>query len=416
MRRPVLLAVLVSIMVALSAATAFAMVMRPNFRAPQFYQAGPGPDGIVTGDFNEDGKSDLVTSNRYGGSDPGTGDVSCLQGAGDGTFTEVSEEEFTNSTNSISMGKLNKGNHLDVVVTDPDAPTPNARVVVLLGDGDCTFTEKDSKASGGSSPGYDPFDTALGDFDEDGDTDVAVTNQESNTVRIFANNGRGNLSNDQTIQTGAGSNPNGIAAGSIDADRDKDLAVALSGSGEVAVLKNDGSGTFTLNPTTRDITNAEAPYPSPLVLADFNKDGKLDVATGNVDGDEADDDVVAVALGNDDGTFGEPVFKSSGGDCPLSLQTGDYGRDGMLDISAANQYCSVTDSSVNRGNFGVLSGRGDGTFAGPDRFDAGDGPLGITDGRYNADNKLDIATATFGASGPASETDTVAISINKTPN
>jgi len=60
-------------------------------------------------------------------------------------------------------------------------------------------------------------------------------------------------------------------------------------------------------------------------LADFNKDGKLDVATGNVDGNDTDDHVVAAALGN--GTFQALVFKSSGGDCPLSLETGDYGRD-----------------------------------------------------------------------------------------
>jgi hypothetical protein len=60
-------------------------------------------------------------------------------------------------------------------------------------------------------------------------------------------------------------------------------------------------------------------------LTDFNKDGKLDVATGNVDGNDTDDHVVAAALGN--GTFQAPVFKSLGGDCPLSLETGDYGRD-----------------------------------------------------------------------------------------
>jgi hypothetical protein len=71
---------------------------------------------------------------------------------------------------------------------------------------------------------------------------------------------------------------------------------------------------------------------------------------------------------------------------------------------------------VNRGNFGVLTGNGDGTFVGPDRFDTGDGPLGITDGRYNADNKPDITTAIFGAGGPETETDTVAVSLNKTIN
>lgn len=411
MRRPVLLAVLVSIMVALSAATAFAAIMRPDFRTPRFYKAGPGPDGIVTGDFNEDGNRDLVTSNRYGGDPVGTGDVSCLQGSGDGKFTKVNEQDPTVSANSISVGKLNGDAHLDVVLTDPDSSPPS--VVVLLGNGDCTFTKKDTEDSGGVSPGYDPFDTALADFDDDGDLDVAVTNQESNNVRIFDNNGRGNLSNDQTIQVGSG--PNGISAGRLDADSDRDLAVALSGEGAVAVLKNDGSGTFSLSPVTRDITNAEAPYPSPLVLADFNKDRKLDVATGNVDGDDTDDDIVAVALGKGDGTFADPTFKSSGGDCPLSLQTGDYNRDGALDIAAANQFCSVTDSSLNRGNFGVLSGRGNGTFVGPNRFDTGDGPLGITSGNYNADDKPDIATATFGAGGPDSETDTVAISINKTP-
>ena len=284
----------------------------------------------------------------------------------------------------------------------------------MLGNGDCSFTKKDTEDSGGASPGFDPYDTALSDFDRDGDVDVAVTNQESNSVRIFDNNGRGNLSIDQTIEVVGG--PNGISAGRLNGDADRDLAVALWGEGTVAVLENDGSGTFTLSPDTRDMTNAEAPYPSPLVLADFNKDGKLDVATGNVDTNETDDDVVAIAPGNGDGTFGDPVFKSSGGDCPLSLKTGDYNSDGNLDIVAANQFCSVTNTGLNRGNFSTLSGRGNGTFAGPDRFDTGDGPLGITSGKYNADDKPDVATATFGAGGPNTETDTVAISINKTPN
>ena len=114
MRKSVLLMVLVSIMVTLSAATAFAAVVRPEFRAPRFYEAGPGPDGIVTGDFDEDGKPDLVTSNRYGGGDPEgvTGDVSCLRGAGDGTFDKVYEEDLTVSANSISVGRLNRDSHL----------------------------------------------------------------------------------------------------------------------------------------------------------------------------------------------------------------------------------------------------------------------------------------------------------------
>jgi hypothetical protein len=70
----------------------------------------------------------------------------------------------------------------------------------------------------------------VSDFDRDDDPGVAVTNQESNNVRIFENDGSGDLSEIDTVQTGAGSNPTGIDAGKFDGDRDTDLAVVGEGA------------------------------------------------------------------------------------------------------------------------------------------------------------------------------------------
>lgn len=395
-------------LVVISSTVALAAIAQPDFRDPEFYKAGPGPFRVVTGDFNEDGEPDLVTGNRFGDGTNG-GDISCLPGNADGTFDAATGQDLTASTLSLNRGDLDGDGNLDLVVTDPDSSPPS--VVVLLGNGDCTFTENDTEDSGGTG-GFDPFETVVANLDGDEPTEVAVTNQETNNVRIFENDGAGDLTEDDTIELGSGTGPNGVAAGDVDRDGDRDLAVALSGTGDVTLLENRGRGGF-IQDRSFNMANGEAGSPSPILVTDLNSDGRLDIATGNVDQGDTDQDFVAVRQGRGDGSFGATAFYRSGGDSPLSLTFGDYNGDGRKDIAAANQFSNT--SGVNRGNVGVLTGRGDATFTGTARFDAGDGPFGLTDGRYNGDERVDLATSNFGAGGPDEEDDTVSVLINRTP-
>ncbi|MBI2826895.1 MAG: VCBS repeat-containing protein [Planctomycetia bacterium] len=113
--------------------------------------------------------------------------------------------------------------------------------------------------------------------------------------------------------------------------------------------------------------------PAAVVSADFNADGRLDLATANPGGGN-----VSVLLGKADGTF-QAAQNSATGASPLSLAVGDFNADGKLDLATANA-----------GNVSVLLGNGNGTFQAPVNIDIGSSPSSVAVGDFNADGKLDL--------------------------
>jgi large repetitive protein len=114
------------------------------------------------------------------------------------------------------------------------------------------------------------------------------------------------------------------------------------------------------------------------VAADFNADGRLDLATANAYTND-----LSVLLGLGDGSF-QAARNYPVGAIPFGIATADFNRDGILDLAAANQYSD---------DLSVLFGRGDGTFAVEVRFPAGLHPWGLTAGDLNADGVADLITA-----------------------
>jgi hypothetical protein len=123
--------------------------------------------------------------------------------------------------------------------------------------------------------------------------------------------------------------------------------------------------------------------PQAIATADFNNDGKLDLATSNYD-DATGDGTVSVLLGNGDGSF-RPARTSATGAYPFSLTAGDFNADGKVDLATANyDYSEVNDVSI-------LLGNGDGTFAPAVALDITDAySWSIAAGDMNADGKLDL--------------------------
>lgn len=120
---------------------------------------------------------------------------------------------------------------------------------------------------------------------------------------------------------------------------------------------------------------AMAAGPQDIVTADFNGDGRLDIATAN-----HISHIVSVILGNANGTF-QPAQNSPTGDNPLSLAVGDFNDDGKLDIATANA-----------GDVSVLLGNGNGTFQPPVSlgFSDGSSPSSVAVGDFNGDGNLDL--------------------------
>ncbi len=116
--------------------------------------------------------------------------------------------------------------------------------------------------------------------------------------------------------------------------------------------------------------------PGEIVAADFNGDGRLDLATANTS-----DNSVSVLLGNEGGTF-QPAKTSAAGANPVSLAVGDFNADGTLDLAAINR----SARGVN-----VMFGNQDGTFAAPTHINAGSNyAASLVSGDFNDDGKMDL--------------------------
>jgi len=171
-----------------------------------------------------------------------------------------------------------------------------------------------------------------------------------------------------------GGTPTSVAVADFNRDGRLDLAAANEGSHSVSVLLGNGDGTF--NAATH--SNVKSASES-VAVGDFNGDGKLDLV-----GTDLDSASVSVLLGNGDGTFKAAVHYGVGL-VPYSVAVGDFNADGILDLGV-----------TNNGSSGVsmLLGNGDGTFKSAVDYGVGLSPTGLAVADLNGDGKLDVAVTT----------------------
>jgi hypothetical protein len=183
---------------------------------------------------------------------------------------------------------------------------------------------------------------------------------------------------------GAGSGPVSIATADFNRDGKLDLAVTNIFSNTVSVLLGNGDGSF--QPPVDYATGIE---PGSVAAGDFNKDGVPDLAVTNQCADSRCLDntpsTVSVFLGRGDGTFSTRVDYGAG-DLPNSVVVADFNADGNLDLAVANNGSNTIS---------VLLGNGDGTFNPKVDYPSGSGPDSVAVGDFNGDGKLDIAVANF---------------------
>src|SRR5947209_17241953 len=125
------------------------------------------------------------------------------------------------------------------------------------------------------------------------------------------------------------------------------------------------------------VNYAAGTSPQAVLTADFNGDGRLDLAVANYSSSN-----VSVILGNADGTF-QPAQSSATGAGPQSVAVGDFNADGKLDLATANS-----------GDVSVLLGNGNGTFQAPASISIGWYPASVAVGDFNGDGKLDLGLTT----------------------
>jgi VCBS repeat protein len=192
---------------------------------------------VAVGDFNGDGKDDLVTINRSDPQFPGRSVVDVLLGNGDGTFgppvrTELSPFDLSDK---VKVADLNGDGIPDVLTVNRST---NPGLGVLFGNGDGTFQVGPSTRL---ADGLRPDSVAIADFNGDGIPDLAIAFPEDDvarqtTVSVLLGNGDGTFQAPLAFDVGVG--PTSLAVGDFNSDGLPDLAVANVFSNDVSVLLN----------------------------------------------------------------------------------------------------------------------------------------------------------------------------------
>ncbi len=309
-----------------------------------------GPSGLVAADLNGDGRPEIAVALHNQSS------VLTLVNDGFGGFAAGGSAATGFDPRHVASGDVDGDGDTDVVSSNRDGNS----VTVLLN------TAGTLSAAGTTSVGVDLRGVVVADFDGNGLDDVAVSSHDTRQVAVFISSGGGALGAPSLLSVGANRRPEGLTAGDFDGNGTIDLCAATS--------LNDDSWATTFSNLGGSFGGAQhfaflGNDPGPIVSADFDFDGDLDLAAANQDSNS-----VSALQNNGAGGFGSPTTITVGA-APEALAAGDLDGDGDADLAVVNRdsnnltllenpgggagwssFCSTSANSVGAGALMGASG------------------------------------------------------------
>ena len=293
------------------------------------YKVGKNPTTVNPIDLNQDGITDLITTNI------GSNTLSILMGNGDGTFRDQIQLHVCKEPRSMAVGLFNRDQYPDVVL----ACSGSDEIAVLFGRADGKLDE---------GPQYPvhrtPVAITSGDVNGDQVLDLVVA-LRNDKIKVFLGTGTGEFQHGAQYEYG--DTPTSVALADLNGDGKIDLAVTNGGpmSNATSIWVGNGDGTFR-GPT--DYRSGKRPLG--VSFADFNNDRVRDLLVIN-----GERDSFTTFLGKGNATF--QAGRDSGADAgPNFGLARDFNGDGRADVAIVN---------IQSNDLSILFGRGDGTFEYP---------------------------------------------------
>jgi hypothetical protein len=339
----------------------------------------------IAADLNGDGKVDLAGA--------GANVVSVMLGNGDGTFGAKTDFPVAADPQAVAAGDFNSDGKVDLIATLND---PQSSLALLTGTGTGTFNPPIYFPN---TSGFDSPAIAATDLNSDGKLDLVVMHNigcytapctAADSITILLGNGDGTFQTPSEVDVGTG--PFAMAVLDLNGDGIKDVAIG-GGNTELSILLGVGNGTFVQQPVVTLVPGGDLfSACNDIGVGDLNRDGIQDlvVPLGNGEGN-------AILIGNGNGTFQvKSRIQIDETFAPLHVAVADYNRDGLLDIAR-------TMGDGTNGLMQIMNGNGDGTFQAPINYlkpppGSSIGGIVIISGDWNADAKPDIAFVVGGAS------------------